>query len=91
MTRPVSVVTRRRRLSAPTQAMLAHCQAVADRYRLSPREAEVLILLAQGRSYSFIQDELNMASSTVKTHVSHIYAKFDVPGRQELLDVLWSA
>ncbi|MEG0758936.1 MAG: LuxR C-terminal-related transcriptional regulator, partial [Raoultibacter sp.] len=44
------------------------CSAMAKHYALSPREAEVFVLLAQGRTRAFIQDELVLSGSTVKTH-----------------------
>lgn len=73
----------------PKRSVLDQCLALAEERGLSPRETEVFVLLVQGRSHSFIQGELGLAPSTVKTHVSHIYAKFEVAGRQELLDLLW--
>lgn len=72
--------------SAPCSTNVLHSPKSAV---YPPRETEVFVLLVQGRSHSFIQGELGLAPSTVKTHVSHIYAKFEVGGRQELLDLLW--
>ncbi len=66
------------------------CLEMAERYGLSPRETEVFILLAQGRTRSFIQEELVLSGSTVKTHVSHIYAKLNVHDRQEMMDLIWN-
>lgn len=67
-------------------AMRGRCEAVVQQYGLSPREADVLFLLAQGRTGSAICDELGVAASTVKTHTQHIYAKLEVGDRQELMD-----
>ena len=66
------------------------CLEMARLYKLSPRETEVFTLLAQGRTRAFIQDELVLSGSTVKTHVNHIYAKMDVHDRQEMMDLIWS-
>ena len=66
------------------------CLTMAQRYGLSPRETEVFVLLAQGRTRAFIQDELVLSGSTVNTHVSHIYVKMDVHDRQEMMDLIWS-
>ncbi|WP_102379371.1 helix-turn-helix transcriptional regulator [Raoultibacter timonensis] len=71
------------------QTITERCQEVASEHGLSPREAEVFLLLAQGRTCSFIQDELVLAESTVKTHMSHIYAKMDVSGRQGMMDLVF--
>ena len=62
---------------------------LAEMRGLSPRETEVFVLLAQGRTRAFIQDELVLSGSTVKTHVSHIYAKMGVHDRQEMMDLIW--
>lgn len=62
---------------------------VAERYRLSPRESEVLELLLKGRSIPYICDELFIAKSTAQTHVRHIYSKMNITGgRQELIDLI---
>jgi DNA-binding NarL/FixJ family response regulator len=42
---------------------------------LTEREAEVLALIAQGRSNSEIAQELFVAEATVKTHINRIFAK----------------
>jgi DNA-binding CsgD family transcriptional regulator/pimeloyl-ACP methyl ester carboxylesterase len=54
---------------------------VAD--RLSPRETEVLHLLAAGRSNQQIADELVISLNTVNRHVSNIYAKTGAANRAE--------
>jgi len=47
------------------------------------REMDVLRLLAQGKSNKDISQALNIAEQTVKTHVSHILDKLDVPSRTQ--------
>ena len=48
---------------------------------LSPREREVLNLIAHGRSIPAIAGELYLAPSTVKTHVARLYEKLGVSDR----------
>jgi two-component system, NarL family, nitrate/nitrite response regulator NarL len=48
---------------------------------LSPREREVLKLIASGRSIPAIAKELYLAPSTVKTHVQRLYEKLGVSDR----------
>ena len=55
----------------------------ADRLGLTPREREVLALLADGRSNRQIGDELFMAESTAGVHVSNILGKLGVTRRSE--------
>ncbi|MEY8460437.1 LuxR family transcriptional regulator [Eggerthellaceae bacterium 24-137] len=64
------------------------CASVASARGLSPRESEVLLLLAQGRSRTFIQSELFLSDGTVKTHIRHIYQKLDVHSKQELISLI---
>lgn len=45
---------------------------------LSTRETEVLQLLAKGKSYSMIADELFIDKETVRTHIKNIYRKLEV-------------
>ena len=48
---------------------------------LSPREKEILHLIAQGRDNTEIARELFIAEQTVKNHISDIYFKLDVHDR----------
>ena len=50
---------------------------------LSPREIDVLRLLATGHSNEAIAGDLTLALSTVKWHVAHIYRKLGVRGRMQ--------
>jgi DNA-binding NarL/FixJ family response regulator len=51
--------------------------------RLSPREAEVLELLAQGLGNKQIAWELGLSEHTIKFHTSSIYSKLGVTNRTE--------
>ena len=61
---------------------------VASRYGFSVREREVFELWVTGHDAQYIQDELVISRSTVKTHVRHIYEKCDVHSRSDLMRVL---
>ena len=50
---------------------------------LTPREAEVLALLVDGLSNNEIASQLFISRSTVKTHLSNIFAKLGVGNRVE--------
>ena len=50
---------------------------------LSPREREVLELLARGYFYKEITEALNISISTVNTHVQSIYEKLHVHSRAQ--------
>lgn len=71
-----------------TDSITERCDVLAAQYRLTPRETEVFKLLAQGRTRAYIQEELVLSVSTVKTHVSHIYAKLGVHDRQGMMDLV---
>ncbi len=53
------------------------------RESLTPRESEVLALVAQGRSNGEIGKRLFISTKTVSVHVSHILAKLGASGRTE--------
>jgi DNA-binding NarL/FixJ family response regulator len=55
--------------------------ASADGESLSPREQEVLDLLARGYLYKEIADRLNISVPTVNTYVRRIYEKLHVRSR----------
>jgi DNA-binding CsgD family transcriptional regulator len=69
----------------------ASCDAVISRFGLTPREGDVLRLLARGRTSPVIQEKLFLSHNTVKTHVRHIYAKLDIHSQQELIDIVEGA
>lgn len=73
-----------------TAGIKKRCLDISSEYKLSPRETEVFMLLAQGRTRAYIQDELLLAENTVKTHISHIYKKLDVSNRQEMFDLVFT-
>ena len=50
---------------------------------LSPRESEILRLLASGRSQREIATTLVISSKTVATHIQHVLAKLGVHSRAE--------
>lgn len=64
------------------------CDAVAERYGLSPRERDVFELLVRGRSIDYIAQNLTISFNTAKSHIRHIYVKADVHSRQELIDLI---
>lgn len=66
----------------------ARCTKLARDCGLTPRETEILILFAKGRSAARIQEELVISRGTVTTHLQHIYRKVDVHSKQELLDAI---
>jgi DNA-binding NarL/FixJ family response regulator len=47
--------------------------------RLSPREREVLGLMAEGRTNTAIADELVVSHGAVEKHISNIFTKLDLP------------
>ncbi len=58
---------------------------VAGVQTLTPRERDVLTLMAQGYSRSYIGKVLYISPDTVKVHARHIYAKLGVTSKDELI------
>lgn len=54
---------------------------------LSARETEVLQLLAQGKSYTVIADELFVDKETIRTHIKNIYWKLEAHSKAEALAI----
>lgn len=53
---------------------------------LTPKEREVLALLARGRSNRQMAEELFISAATVKTHLAHLYEKLGVRDRQQAIE-----
>ncbi|MET0873068.1 MAG: response regulator transcription factor, partial [Paeniglutamicibacter terrestris] len=60
--------------------------ARANSTDLSPRELQLLQLLARGHSNKEIAADLFISQSTVKTHLIHIYNKLGVENRTAAID-----
>jgi DNA-binding NarL/FixJ family response regulator len=61
----------------------------SDLDRLSPREREVMRLIARGYAYKEVAKELFISVKTVETHVSHVLRKLQLSSRHEL--TRWAA
>jgi DNA-binding NarL/FixJ family response regulator len=57
----------------------------AESTRLSPREHDVLLLLADGCNAAAIGQQLYMSESTVKSHIARIYQKLGAQNRAQAL------
>jgi DNA-binding NarL/FixJ family response regulator len=66
---------------APSVAARLAARASAPAPVLSPREVEILGLLVEGRSNRDIARTLFLSEATVKSHLSHVYAKLGVESR----------
>lgn len=68
--------------SGLTDAVLRRRTAVG---RLTDREQEVLVLLADGLSAAEIGSRLHLSESTVKSHLVHLYQKLGAANRTQAL------
>ena len=78
-------------LEPVVDALEGRCAETSTSFGLTPRESEILSLLAHGRNAAYIQEKLVLSRNTVKTHVQNIYAKLGVHSQQELIDVVEAA
>lgn len=78
---------------APNGAALGESETISaqlidmpnlDRYDLTAREREVLLLLLDRLTYGEIAEKLFISTNTVKTHAGSIYKKTGVSSRKEL-------
>lgn len=75
--------------SAPAEGRLAtRVSDLSHVYNLSPREEEVLQLLAQRSTVAEIEEVLYVSQGTVKAHVNHIYRKLGIHSKAELFELL---
>lgn len=54
--------------------------------KLSPREKEILLLMAEGYTFKNIAEKLFISTSTVNSHRSNIMSKLGLNSRQELIE-----
>lgn len=69
------------------RSLLSTRAALADGVVLTPREAEVLALMAEGLSNKLIADRLKISDHTAKFHVNSILTKLSAETRTEAVVV----
>ncbi|HEU4939734.1 MAG TPA: response regulator transcription factor [Vicinamibacterales bacterium] len=69
---------------APLETAQGSSGASTSRWRFSPRERQIVTLLADGCSNQEIANRLGLRLQTVKNHLSRIYRKLGVPNRVQL-------
>jgi DNA-binding NarL/FixJ family response regulator len=85
-TRPAELIAAIKEVHAGGSPMSSHiARKIVQSFQqaLTPREAEVLDLLAKGFLYKEIADSLLLSYATVHTHIRHIYEKLQVRSRTE--------
>ena len=60
-------------------------QLETNREILTPREKEIMILLANGFKYSDIAMKLSISTTTVRFHIRNIYNKLEVNNKVAML------
>src|SRR5687767_4016271 len=71
----------RRLTPAPAPAGFERNQAAVRSLGLTPRECEILELLASGRSNKELARSLGISPNTIKTHVARLFEKLEVQKR----------
>jgi DNA-binding CsgD family transcriptional regulator len=76
-------------LTSPATDPIPDPQVLAASLGLTPREGEVLALIAEGLSNLEIAGRLVVSEATVKSHVNHLLAKIGVRGRAQAVSVAY--
>ena len=71
---------------APRPAAFVRNEAAIRSLGLSPRECEILEMLASGASNKELARTLGISPNTVKTHVARVYEKLDVDRRIQAVE-----
>lgn len=75
-------------LDDPDTRLRTQCQRLVDQHGLTERETEIVFLIAQGFTQSYVAQSLLISHNTVRSHMKHIYTKLDIHSKNELLNIL---
>jgi DNA-binding NarL/FixJ family response regulator len=85
---PMSTGIARKVISTLQERAVPQPKNTTNDFRLSPREYEILDLLARGLFYKEIASQLSITTGTVRQHIHKIYEKLHVQNRTEALNKL---
>lgn len=74
--------------SPASGAFKKKAELVAQRSKLTPREADVFYLAVVGRSCPFIAEKLVLSENTIRSYLQKVYSKCGVHSRQELISLV---
>jgi DNA-binding NarL/FixJ family response regulator len=73
-------------MSSRIARMVIHNFHLNPESPLTQREKEVLHLIAEGKTYTQISEQLFISRDTARTHIRNIYAKLNVNRKSEAID-----
>jgi len=73
-------------MSSRIARMVIHNFHLNPESPLTAREKEVLHLIAEGKTYTQISEQLFISRDTARTHIRNIYAKLNVNRKSEAID-----
>lgn len=76
----------RRLTPAPRPVTFSRNQEAIRSLGLSPRECEILELLASGQSNKEMARSLGISPNTVKTHIARVFEKLEVEKRMQAVE-----
>ena len=80
-----------REVPVPTEAPFVVRTESVERLGVTPREMEILQLIAAGLSNREIAERLNVSENTVKTHAARLFAKLNGRRRTQVVQIAQEA
>lgn len=74
--------------ASPQQHPIDNIDNILDRYNISGREKDVILLIIQGKTNKEMGNELFISDATIKTHIANIYRKLEVKNRVQLVNLI---
>ncbi|MFR4999090.1 MAG: response regulator transcription factor [Slackia sp.] len=73
-----------RRCGPPRGRFRGRCDGIAEQAGFTPREREVFVLVARGKTNAAVAEELVVSENTVKFHIKSIYQKLGIHSKAEV-------
>lgn len=78
----------RQKKTRPILNIPSDISEITEKFRLTKREQEIIVMVLDGKSNKEIEEELYISLRTVKSHLYNVYRKLNIKNRLQLMNTI---